>query len=378
MSSAQSDAAATSAPHASPGKPIGASSFLGSGMPVGGFKLCANCDEECPSGEMCPWSRKAWSCHVCKTNYNRNTERCSKDAALKEWWRTLSREERVSWFRRNKKTYEPNRKHSFDDAGEYSEATIATSESKETSIYEYLTFEDWYMRQRLLGRLGSGGDADLLERGKELFEKAVHDPSVKNKFSNKQWLIGIYKGVRDEVGRSDRKELGWKRRKRVKDTVDHTAALDLAGRAGQAHAQWLQRVETSSASHLGPSSDVPMVPEALARNPESIPGPRNDAPDDIHREVIMEVHRQTKVKELEEEDEHEAHQARKIKRQAMSSSSGGGRPRKMMSELLSDASRIMRDRQNHINDAKVISGKGGRAQGWACVVVSQARLSHTM
>ena len=80
-------------------------------------KSCANCDQDCPASEMCKWGRNGLSCHPCKTNYNRNNERLQKNSALREWWSKLTREEKVAWFVRNKQCYEPNKRHSFDDAG---------------------------------------------------------------------------------------------------------------------------------------------------------------------------------------------------------------------------------------------------------------------
>eukprot|EP00972_Heterocapsa_arctica_P115540 16448289-Heterocapsa_arctica.AAC.1 len=66
---------------------------------------------------MTPWSKRLYSCHVCKTNYNRQSERASKDPQLKEWWKAMDKDAKANWFRENKRTYEPNKKHAFDHAG---------------------------------------------------------------------------------------------------------------------------------------------------------------------------------------------------------------------------------------------------------------------
>lgn len=70
----------------------------------------------------CPWG-KLWTCHVCKSNYNRHQERTKSNPNLRKWWTSLSKEEKTSWFLRNRDTYEPGKRKSFDNAGFYVESS---------------------------------------------------------------------------------------------------------------------------------------------------------------------------------------------------------------------------------------------------------------
>ena len=43
---------------------------------------------------MTGWSKSQNCCHICKTNYNRQSERTSKCKSLKAWWKNLDKEQR--------------------------------------------------------------------------------------------------------------------------------------------------------------------------------------------------------------------------------------------------------------------------------------------
>ena len=70
----------------------------------GGEKCCCNCKEECDIAEMTPWSKDLLSCHICKTSYNRRCLRNNKDPAQKVDWKKKKPEDKVAWFRENKRT----------------------------------------------------------------------------------------------------------------------------------------------------------------------------------------------------------------------------------------------------------------------------------
>eukprot|EP00969_Alexandrium_andersonii_P297743 13159647-Alexandrium_andersonii.AAC.2 len=44
---------------------------------------------------MTSWSKTNYACRFCKTNANRQYERTAKNKTLKEWWKSLSAEEKV-------------------------------------------------------------------------------------------------------------------------------------------------------------------------------------------------------------------------------------------------------------------------------------------
>eukprot|EP00972_Heterocapsa_arctica_P094080 13876533-Heterocapsa_arctica.AAC.1 len=64
----------------------------------------------------------------------------------------------------------------------------------------------------------------------------------------------------------------------------------------------------------------------------------------------MAQQRQLVIEDLEEQDMHEASEARKILK-AAEAARGAGRPKKLRSELLADVSRMIRDRECHFADA---------------------------
>lgn len=68
-------------------------------MGVATHRTCFNCDSEVPSADCCRWGKVAYSCHICKTNYNRQSERVKTDSKLRTWWKNLSREQRIDWRR---------------------------------------------------------------------------------------------------------------------------------------------------------------------------------------------------------------------------------------------------------------------------------------
>lgn len=100
---------------------------------------------------MTPWSKKLYSCHICKTNYNRQSERIGKDPQLKAWWKSQDRKSRIEWFCKNKKTYEPNKRKAFDEPGHYEEESQTKGYSKKENMYDYLPRDTWLIRQMQLG-----------------------------------------------------------------------------------------------------------------------------------------------------------------------------------------------------------------------------------
>ena len=168
-------------------------------------RLCVNCEEQCPTINMCPWSKTAMTCHVCKTNYNRNLERMKDSKELRDWWKGLSKEAKVDWFKRNKATYEPNKKRAFDTDGEYQEFSSNKRRRVDEDLNSYLTLEEWSLREISLGRCGTGTLDEKLLVGKKRFEEKVMEAGVAKKWSisNECWLLGVYRGVEERTGSVD-------------------------------------------------------------------------------------------------------------------------------------------------------------------------------
>jgi hypothetical protein len=313
-------------------------------------RTCSNCGDQCPSSAMCPWGKSSWSCHICKTNYNRRTEQNSKDGKLKDHWKAMSKEEKQDWFKKNKAAYEPNKRHAYDNPGEYVDSNLKGSRHNSDSVYKWLPCDDWIIRQKMLGKCGGGTPEQQYSKGLDLYKEAVLDKTVAKKFEHGQWLIGIYGGLEERVGSFSEVNQQWKRRKTIHDQVDQSACTELAEEAERVAKLWQERTQHAMGSNVVATCAVPDLPPGLARAPELLSLPRAEAADDICREVLMNQQRQQVIEDLEEQDAHEASEARKIQK-AAEAARGAGRPKKLRSELLADVSRMIRDRGSHIADA---------------------------
>ena len=321
-------------------------------MAASPLRVCCHCGEQIPAADCCPWSSAKWCCHACKTNYNRQIERNSKDAALKKWWASLSTEAKIDWYKRNTVSYTPHKRHAFDDAGTYEEDSTTAKVSGTNDLYNYLPMDDWILRVMSLGKCGEGSLKEKIEVGKKLYTEAVTDKTMAKKWAGDQWCIGVFGGVQDAVGSEQREQQKWKRRKTIDDQVDMDAAMELAQASSMVHDSWIDAAGTAAAHRVSSSLEMPSIPEGLARNPERPATPSSDATGDIKREVLMKMQRDAKISDLQDQDDHEAKQEKKLEQQRESAAGAAlGRPRKQLSELLTDLGKIVRDRKTMISDA---------------------------
>ena len=160
-----------------------------------GLRECYNCGDCEPLHKMCPWSKSWMSCHTCKTNYNRQTERVAHNIPLRKWWKSHTPEDRKSWFQRNKATFEHGKRKEFDNAG-FDEFEKKAKQRLNHDVVGWMTDEDWIIRQRLLGK------EDLkYEEWMERFKEKVLGPSSRaKKAENGAWLLPVYRGQEDKVG----------------------------------------------------------------------------------------------------------------------------------------------------------------------------------
>jgi len=320
---------------------------IGSLMTSAFSRICSNCEEEVPANQCCPWGNK-FSCHVCKTNYNRNNERMKGSPQLKTWWKKMSKDQRREWYRTNKETYEPGQARAWENAGEYEESTTQASSSKDEELVSRLTLDEWIIREKLLGNCGEGSQAEQRQVAIKSFVAQVMDKNVHTPFVNGQYLVPVFRGTESRVGTEQRREEGFKRRKVIRDTVDYDAAAELKRLSEESNASWLsQHSRVASESCVASSSEAPSIPEGMARLPAIHEVPKDEMQQDVKREVLMALQREAKIMQLEEVDDHHAAQASKIDKTAKAER---GRPRKLASELMSDAARIIRDRAQKIED----------------------------
>lgn len=308
-------------------------------------RQCCNCLEEVAANLCCLWgsSGKQYSCHVCKTNYNRNLERCKENAQRRAWWKSMSKEERTEWFKRNRQTYEPCKRKAFDEVGEYQEKDVKACVESDNEVYQFLPLDEWIVREKLLGRV-HGTEAEKAEQAKESFYAKVLDRSVKKRKVGDEWCIGVFRGVEERIGTEKRREQQYGRKKRITDTIDHDAAVELEKDGEKSCNRWLQERQTAKRANVElRSTDMQSIPDGLARTPVAVQVD-DDYADEIKREVVLKMQRDAKVLSQEELDDHEASQAAKIAKRTV------GRPAKPRSQLLAEISKIVRDRMQRIKD----------------------------
>jgi hypothetical protein len=314
------------------------------------MRACAQCEHDIPHDQVTSWGKTSWIDKICKTNYNRQTERCKNNPNLKTWWKNLSKEERVQWFRSNKATYEPGGMKAFDNAGFVEEEVSDVARSTDDLIVRYMTLEDWTIREKQLGHCGDGGHEEQNDVAKKSFMAKVMDKKAMTKFKNGMWLVAVFLGGEVRIGKEHAHKFHQKRKRTINDAMDYEAAGAMKKAATDTSSAFLATAMEAALEGIddGAGREV-NIPEGLARNPAVKVSNNDEFGEDIHRDVLMAMQRNAKMAAQEEMDDHEAEQARRIER----GNAAGirGRPHKCRSELLSDISKMKRDRCTHISDA---------------------------
>jgi hypothetical protein len=314
------------------------------------MRTCAQCEQDIPHDQVTSWGKTSWIDKICKTNYNRQTERCKNNPNLKTWWKNLSREERVQWFLSNKAHYEPGGLKAFDNAGLVEEEVSDVVRNTDDLIVSYMTLEDWTIRQKQLGYCGDGGHEQQNEVAEKSFMAKVMDKKAMTKFKNGMWLVAVFSGGEVRIGKEHAHKFHQKRKKTINDAMDYETAGAMKKAATSTSSAFLATAMEAALEGIddGAGREV-NIPDGLARNPVVKVSNNDEFGEDIHRDVVMAMQRDAKMAVQEEMDDHVAEQARRI---ARGNSTGiRGRPFKLRSELLSDVSKMKRDRCTHISDA---------------------------
>ena len=312
-------------------------------------RSCTNCGEEVLGSQSCPWGKSAWCCHPCKTNYNRQMERLKGNAPLRNWWKGMSKEQKKQWFVRNKATYEPNGRKAFDTAGIYEELQENKNTDADDTLYDFLTLEDWVIREKLPGRCGSGAPAEQFNIGKRTFEAKVLDKKDRCKWAEGQWLVGVFKGVRERVSLERTRTQAHKRQRTINDTVDHEVAQELSAECSESMASHMHEIKRARTTGIDMSAGASIdIDQDMAMNPVVAEPDGNEFLRDIKWDVLAGVQRACVMQAQEEVDEHEAAQVSKVARAAFGRL---GRPPKLESELKADISKCIRDRATHVKDS---------------------------
>ena len=310
------------------------------------MRCCCHCGEEAPANECCQYGNQ-YCCHVCKTNYNRNNERCRKDARVKLWWKNLAKAEKQAWFKRNKATYEPMRRSAFDDSGQYAESQAKSDVKSDYGRMQFLTLDDWIIRQKLLGNV-TGTLDEQKAQALASFQDLVMDKNVHTPWDDGEYLVPVKRGREVKVGEEDRHSQEWKRQKTISDSVENAAARDLAEKHQARMQTWMASQHAALCAHAAPqSNELEDLPPGLARNPLLPRVCDDDMQDEVNREILLAQQRDQKVMEQEERDDHEANMAQRLRKQQVAAL---GRPPKNRTVLLSSCSKLVRDKGQKIED----------------------------
>lgn len=143
--------------------------------------------------------------------------------------------------------------------------------------YEYLTEEQWVIREKLLGNCGSGTDEQKRDAALASFKAAIMDKGRKTKKYQGVWLVGVFAGITERLSTESSRFHGMKRLKTIADIVDFDAASSMKVDDEIEIAGWKQQLEASKASHMISPNKV-SVPDGLARTPLSTPTERPTSP----------------------------------------------------------------------------------------------------
>eukprot|EP00959_Pyramimonas_sp_CCMP1952_P055546 1160791-Pyramimonas_sp.AAC.1 len=116
-------------------------------------------------------------------------------------------------------------------------------------------------------------------------------------------------------------------------------------------------MKSQQATAPGTPQPSAFVAAELAAIPVEAPKPIYDAQSDSRRAVFFDMQRQAKIADVGEQDDREAATVRRLKKASetvgpgVSRPSVGGRPEETRGQLLTDVSRLVRDRAQYIIDA---------------------------
>ena len=322
---------------------------LGSLMGKALMRTCNGCQEEVPATVCSPWGKSAWVEVACKSNYNRQSERCVQNPKLKHWWAHLTPTERVAWYKRNKQNYFPGGRKAFDNAGFVEEEHTEEAGDIDDTLWAFLPPDEWFIRERTMGKL-AGEIEEQREQANTSFMEIVMNKRKKSKVINGIPCVGVFKGCEERARIANTRKFSTKRHKTISNSYDHSAAQELQEAAALSRQQWYNESMARAFSGIEPgagSSDD--IRPDLERN---MPVPKLDASDlhdAIQSSVVLQGQRDAKTTAQEEQDTHEAEQTHKIAKDS-GTVRGPGRPRKGMTEMLSDVAKMKRDRVNQLKD----------------------------
>ncbi|CAK0901626.1 unnamed protein product, partial [Prorocentrum cordatum] len=214
--------------------------------------------------------------------------------------------------------------------------------------------DEWIIRERQLGNCGNGSVEEQKKIAIKSFEEKVQDKDAPKKRRGRDWLIGIFKGVEDRLGRFQTSENSWKRQKTVETADDLRQARFLSDSASAASSRVHDEQLEANRAKLYQSTPQPEIPDHLVRpcNRELNMEMDDDITYEMQRDILAKEENDARIAEQEDHDDHLAQQAARVRAQAAQTAIMQGRPKKTKAEVLVDLQKLVRDRCQMVKDTK--------------------------
>ncbi|CAK0867379.1 unnamed protein product, partial [Prorocentrum cordatum] len=215
--------------------------------------ICRKCKLQKPLSDKS--ATKDGECKRDTASYVSISTRCRTSTALRNWWKNLSEDKRVEWYRKQQ-AIPSNAKRSFDELQHAEETTRAVG-TRERDLDHYMP---WWM---FLERLSPHKNRDEIVA---MWDEALRNPGVTCIFRRNEWRCSIWEGVMME--RVDER-LQIARTGRMASVRDPETLAELQRRADVALSESLQSMATphSLQSQGIVGEQAPVVSTSLSEQP---------------------------------------------------------------------------------------------------------------
>jgi hypothetical protein len=222
--------------------------------PEQGYFWCKKCKLQKPLAHL----RARGNSKICFSDVNSYAAlaaRWKRNKKLRDWWHGLTDDEQAVWYRRQQENgFGTKRKF---DAVYYEENTVATAETNEFAVDEYIPW-------RIFARRAIADGFNRQQAAAE-FARIVADRRFLCKFRRGEWHVPDYQGIRETRGTRNTVSTAL-RRATIVDNADQMSELIASGQASIDDAKGEQN---ASIRHLATMQlgDGPQISASVADQP---------------------------------------------------------------------------------------------------------------
>jgi len=241
---------------------------------------CCSCDAQVAFSESRPYTSTLRNCTDCHSNTKRMSDRCSKNPSLKSWWKSLDKEGKKEWFKKNKAAATGNvgtyKKRKFE-MPTYIETEANGCRSIDDDVDGWLPFEEYAIRKSALGMTVKEIEAQ--------WAKDLADPTKQSRrHSSGVMLMHCFKGMETRRGQFQEQRQDASRQALLQDAKQ---LEELEAPAAKKTRIWLDSLKIDQSASL---SAQPSVPDSQVQGLQSYPvnGPsilRQELKDLCHRPI---------------------------------------------------------------------------------------------